>query len=98
MELMVWRDTSMASASACWDSSREVRSARTSLRTMESLLDVGVCGTDREIDEGHFGVSPDGEEQLVLGHELLAHVERGGHGFAEGDLVAATVRRSCGRC
>jgi threonine dehydrogenase-like Zn-dependent dehydrogenase len=61
-------------------------------------LEVGVCGTDREIDEGHFGVAPDGEEQLVLGHELLARVERGGHGFAEGDLVAATVRRSCGRC
>jgi glucose 1-dehydrogenase len=61
-------------------------------------LEVGVCGTDREISEGLFGVVPDGEEALVLGHELLGVVERDGHGFARGDLVTATVRRSCGHC
>ncbi len=61
-------------------------------------LEVGVCGTDREIAEGLFGVPPDGEEDLVLGHELLGVVERDARGFARGDLVAATVRRSCGRC
>jgi threonine dehydrogenase-like Zn-dependent dehydrogenase len=61
-------------------------------------LEVGVCGTDREITEGLFGVPPDDDEQLVLGHELLAVVARGGHGFAEGDLVTATVRRGCGHC
>ncbi len=61
-------------------------------------LEVGVCGTDREISDGLFGVAPDGEDHLVLGHELLARVERDGHGFARGDLVAATVRRSCGHC
>lgn len=64
------------------------------LRTLE----VGVCGTDREIVEGHFGVPPDAEERLVLGHEVLAVVERAGGGFSRGDLVTATVRRSCGRC
>jgi glucose 1-dehydrogenase len=61
-------------------------------------VEVGVCGTDREISEGLFGVAPDGEERLVLGHEMLGVVERDGHGFAKGDLVTATVRRSCGRC
>jgi glucose 1-dehydrogenase len=61
-------------------------------------LEVGVCGTDREISEGLFGVAPDGEQRLVLGHELLAEVARDGHGYARGDLVTATVRRSCGRC
>src|SRR3954451_22644749 len=61
-------------------------------------LEVGVCGTDPEISEGLFGVAPDGEEALVLGHELLGAVARDGHGFAAGDLVAATGRRSCGRC
>src|SRR5690242_9793139 len=61
-------------------------------------LEVGVCGTDREISEGLFGVVPEGEEALVLGHELLGVVERDGHGFARGDLVTATVRRSCGQC
>jgi threonine dehydrogenase-like Zn-dependent dehydrogenase len=61
-------------------------------------LEVGVCGTDREISEGLFGVAPEGASQLVLGHEVLARVERDGHGFARGDLVTATVRRSCRRC
>jgi threonine dehydrogenase-like Zn-dependent dehydrogenase len=61
-------------------------------------LEVGVCGTDREIAEGLFGIAPAGEERLILGHELLGRVAEGGHGFATGDLVTATVRRSCGHC
>jgi threonine dehydrogenase-like Zn-dependent dehydrogenase len=61
-------------------------------------LEVGVCGTDREISEGLFGVAPEGEDRLVLGHEVLARVESDGHGFSRGDLVAATVRRSCRQC
>jgi glucose 1-dehydrogenase len=61
-------------------------------------LEVGVCGTDREISEGLFGVPPADADELVLGHEFLGVVERDGHGFARGDLVTATVRRSCGRC
>ena len=64
------------------------------LRTLE----VGVCGTDREISEGTFGVAPAGSERLLLGHEFLGVVEEGGHGFERGDIVAATVRRSCGHC
>src|ERR671910_191235 len=64
------------------------------LRTLE----VGVCGTDREIWEGVFGVAPDERDRLVLGHEFLGIVERDGHGFARGDVVAATVRRACGHC
>ncbi|MBA3263256.1 MAG: glucose 1-dehydrogenase [Thermoleophilaceae bacterium] len=64
------------------------------LRTLE----VGVCGTDREISEGVFGVAPPGRDALVLGHEFLGVVERDGPGFSRGDLVTATVRRSCGRC
>lgn len=62
------------------------------------VLEVGVCGTDREISEGLYGVAPQGEKRLVLGHESLARVERDGHGFSKGDLVCATVRRSCGHC
>jgi threonine dehydrogenase-like Zn-dependent dehydrogenase len=62
------------------------------------VLEVGVCGTDREIAHGLFGLAPEGEESLVIGHELLGVVERDGSGFSRGDLVAATVRRSCGRC
>ncbi|MGZ8647382.1 MAG: glucose 1-dehydrogenase [Solirubrobacteraceae bacterium] len=62
------------------------------------VLEVGVCGTDREIAAGGFGVAPPGEDALVLGHELLGEVSADGHGFAKGDLVSATVRRSCERC
>jgi threonine dehydrogenase-like Zn-dependent dehydrogenase len=72
----------------------EARGGELLLRTLE----VGVCGTDREISAGMFGVPPEGERLLVLGHEALAVVERHGHGFTRGDLVTATVRRSCGHC
>jgi threonine dehydrogenase-like Zn-dependent dehydrogenase len=61
-------------------------------------LEVGVCGTDREISEGLFGIAPEGEDLLVLGHEFLGVVERDGHGFSSGDLVTAIVRRSCRHC
>ncbi len=67
-------------------------------RVLVRTLEVGVCGTDREIAEGLFGVAPDGAERLVLGHELLGVVEQDAHGFARGDLVTASVRRSCGHC
>jgi threonine dehydrogenase-like Zn-dependent dehydrogenase len=62
------------------------------------VLEVGVCGTDREIVHGGFGAAPAEEDELVIGHELLGVVERDAHGFARGELVAATVRRSCGHC
>jgi threonine dehydrogenase-like Zn-dependent dehydrogenase len=62
------------------------------------VLEVGVCGTDREIAHGLFGVPPDDGRTLVLGHELLGVVEEDGSGFARGDLVTAIVRRSCGHC
>jgi threonine dehydrogenase-like Zn-dependent dehydrogenase len=61
-------------------------------------LEVGVCGTDREIAEGLFGAAPTNETVLVLGHEALGVVEQDGYGFSRGDLVTATVRRSCGHC
>jgi glucose 1-dehydrogenase len=72
----------------------EAREGEVLVRTLE----VGVCGTDREISEGLFGIPPEGESLLVLGHEALAVVERDGNGFTRGQLVTATVRRSCGHC
>jgi threonine dehydrogenase-like Zn-dependent dehydrogenase len=62
------------------------------------VLEVGVCGTDREISEGHFGDPPEGRDLLVLGHEMLGTIEQDGDGFTKGDLVTAIVRRSCGHC
>jgi threonine dehydrogenase-like Zn-dependent dehydrogenase len=72
----------------------EAREGEVLVRTLE----VGVCGTDREISEGIFGSAPEHEQLLVLGHEALAVVERDGYGFTRGQLVTATVRRSCGHC
>lgn len=62
-------------------------------------LQVGVCGTDREIIHGHIGRPPAGERELVLGHEVLGRVVATGADvtdLAPGDLVTASVRRPDG--
>jgi threonine dehydrogenase-like Zn-dependent dehydrogenase len=69
------------------------------LRTLE----VGVCGTDREIATFEFGTPPPGDDVLVIGHESLAEVAEVGpdvSGIAPGELVVPIVRRPCGlpRC
>jgi threonine dehydrogenase-like Zn-dependent dehydrogenase len=56
---------------------------------------VGVCGTDKEIIDGHFGTPPPGSDELVLGHEVIGTVTATGAGVQSlrpGDLVVATVR------
>ena len=35
---------------------------------------LGVCGTDREILAGQYGVAPPGQQRLIIGHELLGVV------------------------
>jgi len=62
------------------------------------MLEVGVCGTDREIASFHHGTPPEGFEFLVLGHESLGEVVETGPAvsrFAPGDLVVPMVRRPC---
>jgi threonine dehydrogenase-like Zn-dependent dehydrogenase len=58
-------------------------------------LALGVCGTDREIIDGHYGWTPPGQSRLVLGHESLGRVEQApkNSGFVVGDLVVGIVRR-----
>ena len=61
-------------------------------------LEVGVCGTDREICTFVYGSPPDGFDYLVLGHESLGQVIEVGSGvsqFKPGDLVVPSVRRPC---
>jgi len=63
------------------------------------VLRVGACGTDREINNAEYGVAPEGEEFLVLGHENFGRVVEVGENvkdMKEGDYVVATVRRPCG--
>ena len=62
------------------------------------ILEVGVCGTDREICQFHHGTVPDGSDFLVLGHESLAEVVETGAGVQRvrlGDLVVPRVRLPC---
>ena len=62
------------------------------------LLDVGVCGTDREIARFEYGTPPPGASRLVLGHESLGEVVEVGSavaGVQVGDLVVTMVRRPC---
>jgi threonine dehydrogenase-like Zn-dependent dehydrogenase len=61
-------------------------------------LDVGICGTDREICTFVYGAPPAGSEYLVLGHESLGEVVEVGSGvkrLKKGDLVVPSVRRPC---
>ncbi len=63
------------------------------------VLEVGVCGTDREICGFHYGFPPEGSDRLVIGHECLGEVAEVGSAvkdFKPGDLAVLTVRRPCG--
>jgi threonine dehydrogenase-like Zn-dependent dehydrogenase len=35
------------------------------------ILEVGICGTDKEIVSFEYGNPPDGSHYLILGHESL---------------------------
>lgn len=62
------------------------------------MLDVGVCGTDKEICAFEYGTPPDGFDYLVLGHESLGEVVEVGSEVKTlklGDLVITMVRRPC---
>ncbi|RPJ60307.1 MAG: hypothetical protein EHM23_10890 [Acidobacteria bacterium] len=62
------------------------------------VLEVGICGTDREIGHFHYGRPPAGSDYLILGHEGLAEVVEVGaevEEFQRGDLVVPIVRHPC---
>src|SRR3989454_3905046 len=62
------------------------------------MLEVGVCGTDREICAFQYGTPPAGSEHLVIGHESLGQVVEVGLDVTRlkgGDLVITMVRRPC---
>jgi len=67
------------------------------------VIRVGICGTDKEIIDGHFGTAPNGSNELILGHEVLGKVVDIGDqvtSLTSGQLVVATVRRpdDCPMC
>jgi threonine dehydrogenase-like Zn-dependent dehydrogenase len=65
------------------------------------VLRVGICGTDREEAEGGRARAPEGQKELVIGHEMLGRVVEAGkavRAVRPGDLAVFAVRRPCGRC
>lgn len=65
------------------------------------IVRVGICGTDREkASEGKFKL-PQGQNDLVIGHEMLGQVVDVGDKVTRvkpGDFGVFTVRRGCGKC
>lgn len=62
------------------------------------VLEVGICGTDAEINRGLYGATPPDKDHLVPGHESIAEVTAVGPGvdhMRPGDLVVPIVRRPC---
>jgi len=62
------------------------------------MLDVGICGTDKEISAFLYGNPPPGSEYLIIGHESLGEVVEVGPAVSRvkpGDLVIVMVRRPC---
>jgi hypothetical protein len=57
------------------------------------VLSVGVDGTDDELVSGQYGQAPQGDDQLIIGHESLGRVVEPAGQLVAGQLVAAIVRR-----
>ncbi len=62
------------------------------------MLEVGVCGTDKELCAFVFGTPPAGSDHFILGHESLGEVVETGRDVTDlrpGDLVVGAVRLPC---
>lgn len=65
------------------------------------VMQVGICGTDREEVSGGRADAPKGEHELVIGHEMLGRVVEVGQEvktLKAQDLVVIMVRRPCNVC
>jgi glucose 1-dehydrogenase len=65
------------------------------------VLQVGICGTDRDEAAGGRAATAPGQDDLVMGHELLGRVVEVGaavQSVKAGDYAVFTVRRGCGHC
>src|SRR5204862_8033558 len=65
------------------------------------VLEIGICGTDREEAAGMRADAPPGRNELVIGHEMFGKVVEIGSdvkAVRKGDYATFTVRRGCNRC
>jgi len=61
------------------------------------LLELGIDGTDMEINRGEYGEAPPDEDFVVLGHEAVGQIENPGTTkLGKGELVVPLVRRPDG--
>lgn len=73
----------------------------TSTQVKIQILEVGICGTDREEAMGGRADAPPESPYLIIGHEMFGKVVDVGEDVATvsiGDLAVLSVRRGCGRC
>jgi threonine dehydrogenase-like Zn-dependent dehydrogenase len=92
-------------AVAVFPGSREVKIVQREVPRLDQpdqvrlrMLDIGICGTDKEICSFEYGTPPPGDNHLVIGHESLAEIIDVGPAverFRAGDLVVPSVRRPC---
>jgi threonine dehydrogenase-like Zn-dependent dehydrogenase len=64
-------------------------------------VQVGICGTDREEASGGRAEAPPGQNELIIGHEMIGRAVEVGPAVSSvraGDYVVFTVRRGCGHC
>lgn len=65
------------------------------------VIEVGICGTDREEAEGGRADAPSGDRDLIIGHEMFGRVVDTGksvRSVKKGDYGVFMVRRPCGHC
>ena len=65
------------------------------------VLQVGICGTDRDEATGGRATAPTGKSELIIGHEMFGRVVAVGSDVKSvqvGEYGIFTVRRGCGKC
>lgn len=65
------------------------------------VIRVGICGTDRTEVSGGRADAPEGQKELIIGHEMFGKVVGLGSAVTRvklGDFAVFTVRRGCGQC
>jgi threonine dehydrogenase-like Zn-dependent dehydrogenase len=65
------------------------------------VLEVGICGTDREEASGGRADAPAGKDRLIIGHEMFGRVVETGSAVTrvkKNDFALFMVRRPCGHC
>lgn len=73
----------------------------TATQVKVKVLEVGICGTDREEVAGGRADAPKGEKVLIIGHEVIGEVVQVGpevKSLKPKDLVVIIVRRPCTIC